>query len=111
MHHHREVDLYQIEVFISSIKQNRYCRNERYFWCNNYTNLFIILLFSSGPIRYAESSMRNGFGLRLLHKFFNIPFLKLQRQTLINQLAVNDQEILDANKELDEFEVSFQNMP
>lgn len=66
--------------------------------------------FSSGPIRYAESSMRNGFGLRLLHKFFNIPFLKLQRQTLINQLAVNDQEILDANKELDEFEVSFLNI-
>lgn len=64
------------------------------------------MLIRSGPLRYAESSMRNGFGLRLLHTFFNIPFLKLQRQTLLNQLTVNDQEIHDAHKELDEFEVS-----
>ncbi|XP_077287843.1 uncharacterized protein LOC143912434 isoform X2 [Arctopsyche grandis] len=83
MHHHREVDSYQIEIFMMNVRQTR-----------------------SGPLRYAESSMRNGFGLRLLHTFFNIPFLKLQRQTLLNQLTVNDQEIQDAHKELDEFEKS-----
>lgn len=42
----------------------------------------ILLLFvrpeGSAAIRYAESSMRNGFGLKYLHKFFNLPFLQLQ---------------------------------
>ena len=32
----------------------------------------------SGQVRYAESSMRNGFGLKYLHMFFNLPFLQLQ---------------------------------
>ncbi len=44
------------------------------------------LLFSSfpfrpegaGDIRYAECSMKNGFGLRYLHKFLSIPFLQMQ---------------------------------
>ena len=29
-------------------------------------------------VRYAEASMRNGFGLQYLYKFLNIPFLLLQ---------------------------------
>lgn len=33
-------------------------------------------------IHYAESSMKNGFGLKYLHKFFNIPFLQLQVKQL-----------------------------
>uniref|UniRef100_A0A803V0L4 Protein AMBP n=1 Tax=Ficedula albicollis TaxID=59894 RepID=A0A803V0L4_FICAL len=32
----------------------------------------------SSYFRYAESSMKNSFGLKYLHKFFNIPFLQLQ---------------------------------
>ena len=32
----------------------------------------------SAQVRYAESSMRNGFGLKYLHMFFNLPFLQLQ---------------------------------
>lgn len=32
----------------------------------------------SSYIHYAESSMKNGFGLKYLHRFFNIPFLQLQ---------------------------------
>ena len=34
----------------------------------------------SGEVRYAESSMCNGFGLRYMHKFFNLPYLQLQVQ-------------------------------
>lgn len=42
-----------------------------------------IILFHFRPpgssyIHYAESSMKNGFGLKYLHRFFNIPFLQLQ---------------------------------
>ena len=29
-------------------------------------------------IQYGECCMKNGFGLKFIHKFFNIPFLKLQ---------------------------------
>ena len=32
----------------------------------------------SSYVHYAESSMKNGFGLKYLHRFFNIPFLQLQ---------------------------------
>ena len=52
-------------------------------------------------IRYAESSMRNGFGLKLLHKFLNVPYLMLQRETLLTQLAMNQREIEGTQLELD----------
>ena len=52
-------------------------------------------------IRYAESSMRNGFGLKLLHKFLNVPYLMLQRETLLTQLALNQREIEGTQLELD----------
>ena len=32
----------------------------------------------SGEIRYAEASMMNGFGLKYIYRFFNLPFLTLQ---------------------------------
>ena len=32
----------------------------------------------SAQVRYAEASMRNGFGLKYIYKFFNLPFLYLQ---------------------------------
>ena len=47
---------------------------------------------TAAEIRYAESSMRNGFGLKLLHKFLNVPYLMLQRETLLTQLALNQRE-------------------
>ena len=52
-------------------------------------------------IRYAESSMRNGFGLKLLHKFLNVPYLMLQRESLLTQLALNQREIEGTQLELD----------
>lgn len=55
-------------------------------------------------IRYAESSMRNGFGLKYLHKFLNLPFLQLQRETLLAQLETNSNETTATVAELDAFQ-------
>ncbi|XP_048857083.1 rab-like protein 6 isoform X2 [Brienomyrus brachyistius] len=56
----------------------------------------------SSYIHYAESSMQNGFGLKYLHRFFNIPFLQLQRETLLRQLETNQ---LDMDATLEELTV------
>lgn len=37
-------------------------------------------------IMYSESSMRNGFGLRLLYKFLGLPFLHLQKKNSSDSL-------------------------
>lgn len=50
--------------------------------------------------------MRNGFGLKLLHKFFNLPFLQLQRETLLKQLDTNEEETQLTSQELDLFQES-----
>ncbi|XP_041482159.1 rab-like protein 6 isoform X1 [Lytechinus variegatus] len=55
----------------------------------------------SAHIRVAESSMKNGFGLKYLHSFFNIPFLQLQRETLLQQLQRNQLETDATLEELD----------
>ncbi|XP_033763013.1 rab-like protein 6 [Pecten maximus] len=60
----------------------------------------------AATVRYAESSMRNGFGLKYLHKFFNLPFLQLQRETLLKQLEVNKDDMLSTIEELDIHEES-----
>ncbi|XP_051523489.1 rab-like protein 6 isoform X2 [Myxocyprinus asiaticus] len=56
----------------------------------------------SSYIHYAECSMKNGFGLKYLHRFFNIPFLQLQRETLLRQLETNQ---LDIDATLEELSV------
>ncbi|BFZ20324.1 hypothetical protein BsWGS_23363 [Bradybaena similaris] len=53
-----------------------------------------------GKIRYAESSMRNGFGLKYLYAFFNLPFLQLQRDRLLSQLETNTNDIVSTVEEL-----------
>lgn len=50
--------------------------------------------------------MRNGFGLKLLHKFFNLPFLQLQRETLLRQLETNTAEIDATIQELELYQES-----
>jgi len=45
--------------------------------------------------------MRNGFGLKFIHKFFNLPYLHLQREALLKQLEVNREETEITLQELD----------
>lgn len=47
--------------------------------------------------------MRNGFGLRLLHRFLGLPFLRLQRETLLSQLQRNQRETQTCSTELTDF--------
>ncbi|KAI8429785.1 hypothetical protein MSG28_000325 [Choristoneura fumiferana] len=63
-------------------------------------------LMSTAAVRYAESSMRNGFGLRLLHKFLSVPFLRLQRTSLLEQLQRNQKDMEEAEKEMDDFQLA-----
>jgi len=84
MGHHRAVTEDQVRSFIESINRDT----------------------GPGQLRYGESSMRNGFGLKFLHKFFNLPFLHLQRETLLKQLETNSREISATSQELDILENS-----
>ncbi|XP_015783358.1 rab-like protein 6 [Tetranychus urticae] len=79
MGHHRAVSEDQVRMFIDGLQRTE----------------------GSGQVRYAEASMRNGFGLKFLHKFFNLPFLHLQRETLLKQLETNSLEINATCQELD----------
>lgn len=47
-----------------------------------------------------ESSMKNGFGLKYIHKFFNLPFLLLQRESLMKQLQMNHLDVESCLEEL-----------
>ena len=44
----------------------------------HHTTVLVTRDGDAADIRYAESSMRNGYGLKYIHKFFNLPFLQLQ---------------------------------
>lgn len=62
-------------------------------------------MHSSRPaeVLYGESSMRNGFGLRLLHKFLGLPFLRLQKVTLQSLMERNERDTEVCSFELTEF--------
>ncbi|CAI2356579.1 unnamed protein product [Caenorhabditis sp. 36 PRJEB53466] len=69
---------------------------------------FVELFNSSHPspdgsprARFAPASMRYAFGLKFVHHFFNIPFLCLQRDSLLRQLETNKTEIVSSYHELD----------
>lgn len=80
MSHHRVVSEGQAVGFIEQVQETR-----------------------TGKIMYGESSMRNGFGLRLLHKFLGLPFLRLQRDTLLAQLERNQRDSEICVFEVNEF--------
>ncbi|XP_067661660.1 rab-like protein 6 isoform X1 [Haliotis asinina] len=81
MGHHRTVIEDKARMFVESVQKDR--------------------TEGSAQARYAECSMRNGFGLKFLHMFFNLPFLQLQRETLLKQLETNTQDMLSTVAELD----------
>ena len=81
MGHHRVITEDQVKTFIDDIGQTS----------GKGTN----------HVRYSEASMRNGFGLKFLHKFFNLPFLHLQRETYLKLLETNCREMQTTCQELD----------
>ncbi|CAG9767250.1 unnamed protein product [Ceutorhynchus assimilis] len=78
MSHHRTVTADHVNFYIESVAGNR-----------------------AAQVRHTESSMRNGFGLKLLHKFFNLPFLQLQKESLLRQIERNEMESNATIEELD----------
>ncbi|XP_065916297.1 rab-like protein 6 isoform X2 [Dysidea avara] len=54
----------------------------------------------SADVKYAECSMKDVFGLKYLHRFFSIPFLHLQQESLIRQLQVNRELLVSTMEEL-----------
>lgn len=79
MKHHRNITEDQVKFYVESVERPP----------------------GSAQIRYAESSLRNGFGLKFLYKWFNLPFLQLQRESLLRQLERNGQETAATTQELD----------
>lgn len=65
--------------------------------------VFVSARRRQAEVLYGESSMRNGFGLRLLHKFLGLPFLSLQKETLMAQLERNQRDTEVCTLELNEF--------
>ncbi|XP_066156520.1 rab-like protein 6 [Euwallacea fornicatus] len=80
MSHHRTVTADHVNFYIESIIGDR-----------------------TAPVRHTEASMRNGFGLKLLHKFFNLPFLQLQKESLLRQIERNEVETTATIDELDTY--------
>jgi len=80
MSHHRQVTRLQVAGFVENLVREGQ---------------------DPAEVRWAESSLRNGFGLKLLHNFLNVPFLTLQRQSLLQQLQVNQRDIIATQEELD----------
>jgi len=80
MGHHRQVSQLQVADFVENLHREGQ---------------------DVAEVRWGECSLRNGFGLKFLHRFFNVPFLTLQKQSLLQQLEVNRRDILATQEELD----------
>jgi len=80
MGHHRQVSQLQVADFVENLQR---------------------VGEEVAEVRWGECSLRNGFGLKFLHRFFNVPFLTLQRQSLLQQLDVNRRDIQATQEELD----------
>uniref|UniRef100_A0A182IMB4 Uncharacterized protein n=1 Tax=Anopheles atroparvus TaxID=41427 RepID=A0A182IMB4_ANOAO len=83
MGHHRVITAEQVHGFVETASADR-----------------------RAEIVYGDSSMRNGFGLRLLHKFFGVPFLYLQKSALEASLRKNAQDLDICRLEIEEYQKS-----
>ncbi|KAI8985864.1 hypothetical protein BDB01DRAFT_786594 [Pilobolus umbonatus] len=52
-------------------------------------------------IRYAETSMKSGMGLKYIYSYLGVPFLQLMVETLKKQLELKAVEIVDLLEDLD----------
>ncbi|KAI9268709.1 P-loop containing nucleoside triphosphate hydrolase protein [Sporodiniella umbellata] len=52
-------------------------------------------------IRYAETSMKSGLGLKYIYDYLGVPFLQLMMETLRKQLEIKQVEIVDLLESLD----------
>lgn len=77
--HHRTVSSDQVKAFIDGLERNP----------------------GDAVIMYTETSMKNGFGLNLVKKFFNIPYLKLQETSLLKHLELNRCDYMLTMEELE----------
>ena len=50
-------------------------------------------------VRFAEAALVNGFGLKPISCFLNLPFLTLQRDVLLGALQRNEQETAEVYEE------------
>ncbi len=83
MHHHRSVDpITTCRYFLDALNRGSL----------------------GSAVRYMEASMRTGFGLKYIYQFFNVPFLQLQRENLMQQLETNAKEMDTACEELEQME-------
>ena len=87
MNHHRSIDELKCKYFIENLSRGSL----------------------GSAVRYTETSMRTGFGLKYIYKFFNIPYLQLQRETLMQQLETNAKEMDSICEELQEVEENIEN--
>ncbi|XP_050533032.1 rab-like protein 6 isoform X2 [Daktulosphaira vitifoliae] len=81
MNHHRSINSDEIVYYLNSLQRGSF-------------------------VRYAEASMSNGFGLKLIYKWIGISFLQLQRENIINHLETNERETKIMTMELDVYQQS-----
>lgn len=105
MNHHRNVNGDEVIYYLKSLE--RYFHNSNN-WQKLKLNSIIKLFygFRGTSIRYAEVSMSNGFGLRLIYKWIGISFLQLQRENIMNHLETNGSETKIMTMELDVYQQS-----
>lgn len=70
-------------------------RVSKLFWTQLHSFCFSLRLPAKRlvPVQYCEASMRNGFGLVYVHRFFSVPFLCLRRSVLQQQLKETQTEL------------------
>ncbi|KAK9727568.1 hypothetical protein K7432_001735 [Basidiobolus ranarum] len=59
---------------------------------------------AANVIRYVESSLKTGQGLKYIYKFFGVPFLTLQKEVLRKQMEQKEEEMGRLLSELDNSE-------